>query len=841
MNCWRMCGGWRSRTIVIIFLIVFLFIISTFVGMNVQEPSIEVSLNTFNQLANKDDFFHHVEDMQRLRKSIIVELGNLESERNRLRSSVESLSRQSTDYNNELKTLERNLLQIKFNIQNALVSQDEALKEYSSIKLPLRLLPQSERTNHASPTGECRLQTCFDYSRCSVTSGFSIYLYPLVTDNNLLLLWKSALLNSGYITDNPDAVCIYLALVEREDFQAQELKYWSGDGRNHVIVSVFPNSYTVPKSRAMHAQVIWRKYSPVTGFDIMLPYSHLEEVKFHDLPLMLPVRRPNLLSFLGKSPSVTNEQEKNFIAAFRLLTSPDLSINIEVDCQAIQPCTTNQWCLCSSEDMVENEINSTFIVVLNARSMPSDQFSYRLYQALVKGAVPVILGDEHTLPLDELIPWHTAALLLPLQRVTELVYILRNILEPDIIEFKKQGRAIFENYLMSTPRIAEGLLELLRQRINIPPTEAPLPESEHIYTESNPMPMFETRVEPNDVLGPVEDQYPSAAYQRNFTSGRSLVGFFFGRAATRLYPHTPWDPILPTDAKFHGSPYGFRPINGGAGGSGKEFSQALGGNHPREQFTIVILTYDRADLLQQQLAQFNGLPYLNKVLIVWNNPNYPPATFQWPHIHVPIQVLKSARNSLNNRFLPYKEIETEAILSLDDDMYLRHDEIIFAFRVWREYRDRIVGFPGRYHAWNERDNKWNYNSNHSCELSLILTGAAFLHKYYLYQYSYFMARAIRDKVDEFMNCEDIAMNFLVSHLTGKPPVKTTSRWTFRCSTCGEASLWTDESHFRERHECIQYFTQIYGYLPLMYTQLRTDSVLFKTRVPQNKTKCFSLV
>ena len=34
-----------------------------------------------------------------------------------------------------------------------------------------------------------------------------------------------------------------------------------------------------------------------------------------------------------------------------------------------------------------------------------------------------------------------------------------------------------------------------------------------------------------------------------------------------------------------GSPYGFRPINGGAGGSGKEFSEALGGNHPREQFT----------------------------------------------------------------------------------------------------------------------------------------------------------------------------------------------------------------------------------------------------------------
>ncbi len=30
-----------------------------------------------------------------------------------------------------------------------------------------------------------------------------------------------------------------------------------------------------------------------------------------------------------------------------------------------------------------------------------------------------------------------------------------------------------------------------------------------------------------------------------------------------------------------------------------------------------------------------------------------------------------------------------------------------------------------------------------------------------------------------MNCEDIALNFLVSHMSRKPPVKVTSRWNFR--------------------------------------------------------------
>jgi hypothetical protein len=47
----------------------------------------------------------------------------------------------------------------------------------------------------------------------------------------------------------------------------------------------------------------------------------------------------------------------------------------------------------------------------------------------------------------------------------------------------------------------------------------------------------------------------------------------------------------------------------------------------------------------------------------------------------------------------------------------------------------------------------------------------FLFQYYLYIYSYVMPQAIRDKVDEYLNCEDLAMNFLVAHITRKPPIK----------------------------------------------------------------------
>ena len=42
--------------------------------------------------------------------------------------------------------------------------------------------------------------------------------------------------------------------------------------------------------------------------------------------------------------------------------------------------------------------------------------------------------------------------------------------------------------------------------------------------------------------------------------------------------------------------------------------------------------------------------------------------------------MKVAKNSLNNRFIPYDVIETDAIFSIDDDVEMRHEEILLGFR-----------------------------------------------------------------------------------------------------------------------------------------------------------------
>lgn len=291
------------------------------------------------------------------------------------------------------------------------------------------------------------------------------------------------------------------------------------------------------------------------------------------------------------------------------------------------------------------------------------------------------------------------------------------------------------------------------------------------------------------------------------------------------------------------------------GGDGKFFNHHLSGNLKEEQFTIVMLAYKREPILIDLLERYVKVPYLHSILIVWNSIDTEPSIefkrkFSLYLSSKRIRVIKSIRNSLNNRFLPYDLIKTDAVLSLDDDTMLRPDEVVFAFRVWRENRDRIVGFPARYHAWNFSTSSFVYQSDLSCEYSMVLTGAAFYHRFYNFAFSYGMDERIRSKVDEFRNCEDIAFNMLVSHLTRKPPIKVTCKWSFYCTECeslvgsggsSEVPVSLKLGHYERRTQCLRYFISVYGYNPLLYSQFRADSVLFKTKIPLAKQKCFKLI
>ena len=263
-----------------------------------------------------------------------------------------------------------------------------------------------------------------------------------------------------------------------------------------------------------------------------------------------------------------------------------------------------------------------------------------------------------------------------------------------------------------------------------------------------------------------------------------------------------------------------------------------------EKYTIVILTHKRRFYqLNRLLLHLNGLINVDRILVLFNqidplnsspSENLTLTDFLdnyehfLPSIHIEIVYLFNLINDLNNRFIPWHEfIQTDGILSLDDDSFLRHDEIEYGFHTWKENRARLVGFISRTH----RSNPLEYDATSSCAYSMILTGAAFIHRWYLDYYTNIMSKKIRDYVRLNMNCEDLAMNFLISFLSNQSPIKIGHRETFHCYQC-EESLSNKIHHYQQRTECLKYFSNLYRFNPLRYSIYHIDSFF-------NITSCFS--
>ena len=105
-------------------------------------------------------------------------------------------------------------------------------------------------------------------------------------------------------------------------------------------------------------------------------------------------------------------------------------------------------------------------------------------------------------------------------------------------------------------------------------------------------------------------------------------------------------------------------------------------------------------------------------------------------------------------------------------------------------------------------------------------------QYYSYLYTNSMPGNIKAWVDEHMNCEDIAMNFLIANVTGKPPIKVAPRQKFKCPECQNYGLSADLVHMVERSECVNKFAEIYGCMPLKTIEFRADPVLYKDNFPE---------
>ncbi|KAF7830977.1 Glycosyltransferase family 64 protein C4 [Senna tora] len=254
----------------------------------------------------------------------------------------------------------------------------------------------------------------------------------------------------------------------------------------------------------------------------------------------------------------------------------------------------------------------------------------------------------------------------------------------------------------------------------------------------------------------------------------------------------------------------------------------------RRGYSIVMNTWKRYDLLKQSIKHYSSCPRLESIHIVWSEPN-PPSSFLLKFLHHVIQSnskdgrhvkLKfdiNKEDSLNNRFKEIKDLETDAVFSIDDDVIFPCSSVEFAFDVWQSASDAMVGFVPRAH-WEDSlkgsGGKFKYGGWWSVwwtgTYSMVLSKAAFFHKKYFSLYTYEMPASIREYVTKNRNCEDIAMSFLVANATGAPPIWVKGR-IFEIGSTGISSLG---GHSERRTECVNRFASEYGRMPLVSTSVK---------------------
>ena len=722
------------------------------------------------------------------------------------------------------------------------------------------------------------LETCFTYSKCPINSKINVYFH-----NNDFLQLENSVDNVFVEVNNPNDSCLAIYFVKNQadlNDVFENIEKIRETNHNLLLINLVNDNNLFVEALEMNDTIL--NYLKSTLYASFNYYSNNEFYKDRFSSLFFHF---SLLS-LNMSKDLTNiyknQRQNRLLLTYRrkiLLTyfeSTNTKVKREVkkNFNMLNCDILDNSCIRSIK-ILDALSNSSYVLIDNKHASDSTLWSndltHRLIEALSVGTIPVISDLDSKLPLSDLINWNEIVVRCPVNQAYSYETLLNSISEADLVNRRIKATKIFKRYFKTPQAQFNTLITAIRERLRLPPA----PIESYVVDDIDKLPTIDydnqtidmslytdksIRVNHDEYLGPVTKDaeelqlHQSKSYQFNRTFG-SYSSWNHQFYPFNMMPSTPFDKFLPIDTKYTSikSPTNPSPnyFYGGTKG-GEHFHDRLGGNDDdNEQFTIIILTFNRERLLISVLLEYFKLPYLNQIIVVWNSIDTKPSDtlymlFDSELKNRQLRIVFGKKNSLMDRFLPYEFIKTDAVMSLDDDTQLRNDEIIFAFRVWRENRDRLVGFPARFHSWNPSTKQFEYRTQLSCEYSLILTGAAIYHRYYHYYFHYVQDQRIRTKIDKFMNCEDIAFNYMISDLTRKPPIKVTGKTNFGCKLCSQdddvqKSLSSKGLHYERRTECINYFNLIYGYNPLLYSQARSDSVLYKASVGKSIKSCFNKI
>lgn len=242
-----------------------------------------------------------------------------------------------------------------------------------------------------------------------------------------------------------------------------------------------------------------------------------------------------------------------------------------------------------------------------------------------------------------------------------------------------------------------------------------------------------------------------------------------------------------------------------------------------DKFSVILNGYStaRADLLKKLLEHYCSIDTVSDVFVSWGNPEITPRFFLSSICQDKVTILERLTSSLNARFVPPKALRTNAVLIADDDILVSSRDLSTLFEVWKDHQNRLVGFIPR--AIQVNEDGWMYAQPNS-SIDIVLTKSMMLHRRFLELYTSSNAH-IRAKVDEWNNCEDIAMSFLVGAASGKGPIHVYAQAvdygdgrsieiqdSFIEATV-KAGLGQRTSHKATRSACVEFLVHAFGRTP----------------------------
>ena len=412
-------------------------------------------------------------------------------------------------------------------------------------------------------------------------------------------------------TDDPASACIFVVVVGlwRDTISSGDvstmihsLPYWKEYSHRHVLVELL---YSDNVSRILlqietDSALLATSYSTIQNTDshILIPPVVTLQVENTVIPptgYLMSQKIIFSLYFEGELEDQQKGEADSKLFGVCEHFSSNSSCAFKCSASRERGALEREWSLCNTAtDRLAKCQKALFALVPCGMEGEVGPVTFtRLIEALQCGAVPIVVGDcVNQLPFSEVIVWKEAAIIVqPEELSPDLIHVHNSY--NNIRNYRERGHFLFTTYFFSGLKIVESLIAILQNRSGYSPMW---------YRDYIPETLLNTMPRKPTIPPPHHFQYPQQMWN-------SPPGPFYSHAY-----------IPEQSSALH--------------------NQLPSAQLSEEKFTIVILAYHRDKGLSDVLVGLKDCPYLDKVVIVWNNePTYQhPREFKWPDIGVPVEV-----------------------------------------------------------------------------------------------------------------------------------------------------------------------------------------------------------